>query len=106
MVEKVRRLLLLWVLLALASPLLPAQSSKLAEQSNQARDLMAAGKFEQAIPIYRELVQAVPGNAGLVTNLGLAYHMAGHEQQAVTELTHALKLESHNVPAHLYLGYA
>ena len=25
-------------------------------------ELMAAGQFEQAIPIYRQLVKAVPGN--------------------------------------------
>ncbi len=106
MVENVRRLLFLGVVLVLACPLLRAQSSKLAEQSNQARELMASGKFEQAIPIYLELVKAVPGNAGLITNLGLAYHMAGHEQEAVTQLTHALKLDPHNIPAHFYLGYA
>ena len=106
MVENVRRLLFLGVVLGLACPLLRAQSSKLAEQSNRARELMASGQFEQAIPIYRELVQAVPGNAGLITNLGVAYHMAGHEQEAVTQLTHALKLDPHNIPAHLYLGYA
>ncbi len=67
---------------------------------------MASGRYEEAIPIYRALVKAVPGNAGLVTNLGLACHMAGHEQEAITQFTKALKLDPHNVPAHLYLGYA
>jgi tetratricopeptide (TPR) repeat protein len=94
------------ILPTLVCPLLHAQSSKLVEQSNQARELMASGRYEEAIPIYRALVKAVPGNAGLITNLGLACHMAGHEQEAVTQFTKALKLDSHNVPAHLYLGYA
>lgn len=67
---------------------------------------MASGKYEEAIPIYRALVKAVPGNAGLMTNLGVACHMAGHETEAVTEFTKALKLDPHNVPAQLYLGYA
>lgn len=67
---------------------------------------MASGKFEEAIPIYRALVKAVPGNAGLMTNLGVACHMAGHEKEAVTELAKVLKLDPHNVPAQLYLGYA
>ncbi len=67
---------------------------------------MASGRYEEAIPIYRALVKAVPGNAGLITNLGVACHMAGHEKEAVTEFTKALKLDPHNVPAQLYLGYA
>ena len=67
---------------------------------------MAAGRYEEAIPIYRDLVNAVPGNAGLLTNLGVACHMAGHEQQAIAELTRALRLEPRNIPAHLYLGDA
>lgn len=67
---------------------------------------MASGRYEEAIPIYRELVKAVPGNAGLITNLGVACHMAGHEQEAVAELTKALKLQPRNVPANLYLGDA
>jgi len=94
----------IWVVLV--CPLLHGQSSKLIEESNRARDLMASGKYEEAIPIYRSLVAAVPGNAGLITNLGVAYHMAGHEQEAVIELGKALKLDPRSVPANLYLGYA
>ena len=30
---------------------------------------MAAGRFEEAIPVYKQLVQAVPGNPGLLMNL-------------------------------------
>jgi tetratricopeptide (TPR) repeat protein len=106
MVGNMRRLLSLAILLAAFSPFLRAQSANLAEQSNHAGELMASGRYEEAIPIYRALVKAVPGNAGLVTNLGVACHMAGHEQEAITQFTKALKLDPHNVPAHLYLGYA
>ncbi len=67
---------------------------------------MASGRYEEAIPIYRALVRAVPGNAGLMTNLGVACHMAGHETEAVAEFTKALKLDPRNIPAQLYLGYA
>jgi len=67
---------------------------------------MATGRYEEAIPIYRDLVRAVPGNAGLITNLGVACHMAGREQEAIVEFTKALSLEPRNVPAHLYLGDA
>jgi tetratricopeptide (TPR) repeat protein len=106
MAGNIRRLLPLVILLAAFNSFLHAQSAKLVEQSNQARELMASGRYEDAIPIYRALVKAVPGNAGLITNLGLACHMAGHEQEAVTQFTTALKLAPNNVPAHLYLGYA
>lgn len=94
------------MLFAACGPRLLAQSSKLIEQSNHARDLMASGKYEEAIPIYRALVKAVPGNAGLMTNLGVACHMAGREREAVVEFTKALELDPRNVPAHLYLGDA
>ncbi|TAM80999.1 MAG: tetratricopeptide repeat protein [Acidobacteria bacterium] len=106
MAGNIRRLLSLAVLLTALSSVIFAQSENLAEQSNQARELMASGRYDDAIPIYRALVKAVPGNAGLITNLGLAFHMAGHEQEAVAELTNALKLEPKDIPAHLYLGYA
>ena len=36
------------------------------------RKLMAAGKFEEAVPAYRDLVRAVPSNPGLIMNLGMA----------------------------------
>jgi tetratricopeptide (TPR) repeat protein len=106
MVGIIQRLLLLATFLAVLAPLQSAQTSRLIEQSNRARDLMASGKYEEAIPIYRALVNAVPGNAGLITNLGVACHMAGHETEAVAEFMKALKLDPHNIAAHLYLSYA
>ncbi|PYT54824.1 MAG: hypothetical protein DMG46_21295, partial [Acidobacteria bacterium] len=63
-------------LLCLAS--IPAQSSglpqtdSLALKSQRAKQLMAEGYFAQAIPLYRELNQAVPNNPGLLLNLGMA----------------------------------
>jgi tetratricopeptide (TPR) repeat protein len=106
MARNIRRLLLLVAFLTAFSPALFSQSAKLAEQSNQARELMATGRYEEAIPLYRELVKAVPGNAGLITNLGVACHMAGHEQEAIAEFTTALRIDPRSVPAHLYLGDA
>ena len=103
---KIWRFLICVVFFTAVSLPLRAQSASLAEQSNHARELMASGKYEQAIPIYRELVKAVPGNPGLITNLGLAYHMAGREEDAVVQFREALKLDPHDLPALLYLGYA
>src|SRR5260370_24657732 len=67
---------------------------------------MAEGKFVQAIPLYRELIQAVPNNPGLMLNLGMALHMAGKEREAIPELEAATKLDPTLAPAWLFLGAA
>src|SRR5438270_6954057 len=82
------------------------QTDDLALKSKVGKDLMAAGKFEEAIPVYRELVKALPDNPGPVMNLGMALHMAGHEREAVKEFQEVLKLEPAHMPAHLFLGAA
>ena len=81
-----------------------AQDQDLAKLSNDARQLMAEGKFEQAIPICEQLVKAVPGNSGLVLNLGLAQEMAGHPAKAVPLFEQVLKTEPGNVPALMELA--
>jgi tetratricopeptide (TPR) repeat protein len=83
-----------------------AQSDDLALKSRRAKDLMASGRFADAIPIYEELVRAVPGNPGLLLNLGLAEHMAGRHRQAIPHLEAVLKLQPDNLPARLSLGVA
>src|SRR5437016_3969362 len=75
------------------------QSPGLAEKSHHAKELMDAGKFEEAIPIYRELVRALPKNPGLITNLGLALDMAGRKRDATHEFEAALKLDPHQATA-------
>lgn len=93
--------------LALRVPSLPAQVKKdLAAESKQGKELMAAGRFEEAIPIYRDLVRALPVDPGPLMDLGLALHMAGHEREAVTELQRVVRMKPSNVPAHLFLGAA
>ena len=81
-----------------------AQSPDLAEKSHHAKDLMAAQQFEQAVPIYRELVRALPGNPGMVMNLGLALDYSGHKREALGEFEKVLKLEPSNGLALLFLG--
>jgi tetratricopeptide (TPR) repeat protein len=82
------------------------QTDNLALKSKAGKDLMAAGKFEEAIPVYRELVKDLPDNPGPVMNLGLALHMAGHEREAVKEFQEVLKLAPGHLPARLFLGAA
>ena len=65
---------------------------------------MAEGNFVRAIPLYRELNQAMPGNPGLKLNLGIALHMAGKKREAIPELESAVKLDATLEPAWLFLG--
>lgn len=67
---------------------------------------MAEGKYEDAIPLCRELVRALPNDPGLVMNLGLALDMSGNKQGAVREYQAALKLAPDHYPALLLLGTA
>lgn len=85
--------------------LLP-QSEELARQSRQVKELMSAGRFEEAIPMCRQLVRALPNNPGLVMNLGMALHMAGHDREAVQQFETVLKLDPGQQPARLFLGAA
>src|SRR3989442_10757235 len=82
------------------------QSDDLAMKSQRAKEFMAGGKFAQAIPLYRELNQAVPNNAGLMLNLGMALHLAGDERQSLPPLETAVKLDPMLAPAWLFLGAA
>jgi predicted Zn-dependent protease len=83
-----------------------AQDDRLALQSRQAKQLMAEGRFEEAIPMYRQLVRAVPGNTGLILNLGLAQFMAGHPADAVPQFEAVLKSDPASIPALSSLGTA
>src|SRR5918911_415137 len=85
---------------------LSAQSDELALKSQRAKELMAAGRFADAIPIYEELCRAVPGNPGLLLNLALAEHMAGQHRKAIPNFEAVVKVQPGNVPALLSLGVA
>jgi tetratricopeptide (TPR) repeat protein len=82
------------------------QSNDLRAKLDHGKELMAAGRFEEAIPIYRAAVQALPNNPGPIMNLGLALHLAGHEREALSQFQTVLKLEPSNLPARLFLGAA
>jgi tetratricopeptide (TPR) repeat protein len=82
------------------------QSDDLAIKSQRAKEFMAAGKFAEAVPLYRELNRAVPNNPGLLLNLGMALHLAGDERNSVPQLEAAVKLDPKLAPAWLFLGAA
>ena len=80
------------------------QEESLALKSQEAKQLMAEGKFQQAIALYRELNEAVPNNPGLKLNLGMALHLVGRKREAIPELEQAVKLDPQLAPAWLFLG--
>ena len=91
--------LLFWL-----STLAGAQGDDLALKSHHAKELMAAGRFSEAVPVYEELVRAVPGNPGLILNLGLAERMAGQFRKSIPHFEAVLKGDPGNLPACLSLG--
>ena len=84
----------------------PEISEALVAKSQRARELMSAGRFDEAIPICQALVAALPSNPGLRMNLALAQHMAGRDRDAAPNLEAVLKVQPKNVPALVTLGAA
>ena len=93
-------LLLAWTQLA------SAQSPELAAKSKAGTDAMAAGRYDEAVTIYLELAKALPDDAGILTNLGIAQSMAGRPRAAIAPLERAVKLQPSRHPAWLFLGTA
>ena len=80
-------------------------SAELAAQAQRGQAAMGAGRFDEAAQIYGELVRAVPGEAGLRLNLGMALSMAGRPREALPHLEAALESgRPELVPAALFLG--
>ena len=80
------------------------QSADLAERSRAASRAMQDGRFDEAARMYRDLLQALPNEAGLLMNLGMALAMGGHEREALAPLERALALNPDLVPARMFLG--
>jgi predicted Zn-dependent protease len=78
----------------------------LAAKSRLGKELMAAGRYREAVSAYRELVAASPRNPGLLLNLGMALHLAGQSEEAVPLLQTAIRLQPDLLPATLFLGAA
>ncbi|MGD0124913.1 MAG: tetratricopeptide repeat protein [Terriglobia bacterium] len=77
-----------------------------AEKAQLAKQLMASGRAGEAVPIYRELLRAMPDNPGLALNLGLALDMSGDKRAAIREYQAVLKLDPQSFPARLLMGTA
>jgi predicted Zn-dependent protease len=75
-----------------------------AYKAQQAKSMLGQGRFAEAAVLYGELVKEIPGNPGLLLNLGMAQHMAGQHAAAVSTFQAALKIDPNILPANLFLG--
>ncbi|MGO9270386.1 MAG: tetratricopeptide repeat protein [Terriglobia bacterium] len=82
------------------------QSPALAEKAQHAKELMAAGRAAEAVPIYSELVKSIPNNPGLILNLGLALDLSGRKRDAIRQYEAVLKIDADSFPALLLAGTA
>jgi len=92
-------------LVAGVAPAQPAVDD-LAAKAQRGREAMAAGRFDEAAAVYTEITRALPEEAGMLLNLGMALSMAGRPREAVPRLEAALRLRPDLLPASLFLGAA
>jgi predicted Zn-dependent protease len=99
------RLLALMIPLALVfcTPAV-AQNASLEARGQAAARAMSERRFDDAAATYREMLKAMPDEPGLLTNLGMALAMGGHEADAIAPLERALALKPGLVPAQSFLG--
>lgn len=81
-----------------------AQAPSPTARSQAAARAMAEGRFDEAAALYRDLIAVMPGEPGLLMDLGMALAMGGHEAEAVAPLERAIALEPTLTPASLFLG--
>ena len=92
------------IVLALLTAVLCAQTPEQLRLSQQGKQLMAAGRFSEAVPVYQTLTRQAPGNPGLQFNLGIALHIAGRDPEAVAVLEPVTKPLPPAFPALIPLG--
>src|SRR5262252_4050510 len=90
------------LVLALCSRAL--SQSNAAGEANRALELAREGKYELAIPHYREAIRKDPGIPGLYLNLGLALFKLGRLGEASSAFEHAVKADPSNFQARVLLG--
>src|SRR3954468_5191206 len=96
--------LVAWLAVAAGTTAFAQASDPLGPRAAQGSAAMQAGKFDEAISIYEELVTARPADPGLLLNLGMARYMAGRPETAIAPLQKAAKLQPSLAPVALFLG--
>ncbi len=95
----------LWLGISAALPL-NAQTDAAAAESQRARQMMAAGRYAEAVPLYEKLVRGMPANPGLRLNLAMALHLSGEDAKAIPHFETVLKQQPNALPALMLLGAA
>ena len=96
-------MLLAAVVMLLCSSPLRAQAD-LAVQAQRGKQAMAEKQFADAAAIYAEISRALPNDAGMRMNLGMALALSGRPDEAVPHLERAVKLQPGLAAAWLFLG--
>src|SRR5712692_10170674 len=81
-----------------------SQAGGVSEDLRRARDLMIAGKPEEAIPIYQELARAFPNSAELLMDLCITEFKAKRYRASKKHAEAALRLQRDLPSANLFLG--
>jgi len=93
----------LWLGISAGWPL-GAQTDRAAAESQRARQMMAAGRYAEAVPLYDKLVQSMPANPGLRLNLAMALHFSGDDEKAIPHFETVLKQQPNSLAALMLLG--
>jgi tetratricopeptide (TPR) repeat protein len=92
------------ILFLLLAPNLWSQPDDRTEKARRAAELVLAGKPEEAIPLYQDLVRALPNDAGILLNLSIAEFKAKHYRDAAEHAGAVLKIQPDLPAANLFLG--
>lgn len=85
---------------------LPGQDEALASRSRAARDAMLAGRYSEAITLYKQLVKALPSENRLRLSLALALEKGGQPSAAIPELQAFVHAEPRSAAGWFLLGLA
>jgi predicted Zn-dependent protease len=92
------------ILFLFLAPVLWSQAGDTTEKARRAAELVLAGKPEEAIPLYQDLVRALPNDAGILLNLSIAEFKAKRYSDAASHAVAVLKLQPDSPAANLFLG--
>lgn len=73
---------------------------------NQAIENHQAGRLQEALQSYQELLQVQPDHAGALGNLGMLLCQAGHAEYGLPLFERLVELRPDNFEYHMYLGNA